>query len=328
MAEKSNNIRTRLSDFISYRKEQLTGRKRNAFEKNLQKDPFAEEAQEGFETISGNDLTNDIKNLRSRLNKRIRTRSRKVYYRIAASIAVLMIISSVFVFIERNRMTTEFQQSEEGIIMEIRKSDPIFKEPASEEEEQHPTLKIKEESKTEQNIDYSSEERTIEEKPSVNEPADNRKLSGRSFRKADESDFIPGAKSEAQYAESDNISAKPELAYKSVLPSIYERSAAKTDSITADYIPAQPAAGMDDYEKYIRQNIQRPDSLSGQRFVVIAGFLVHSDGTVTGIHIIRSPGPEFSNEATRLISTGPAWKPAIRHGTPVDDSISIRIVFR
>jgi protein TonB len=61
---------------------------------------------------------------------------------------------------------------------------------------------------------------------------------------------------------------------------------------------------------------------------VILNFLVRADGTIDSIMIIKSPGKKFSDEAVRLLKTGPAWKPAEEDGKPVEDEVRLRLVFK
>lgn len=96
-----------------------------------------------------------------------------------------------------------------------------------------------------------------------------------------------------------------------------------------EYTPPQPEDGRTAFNKYIGENIRRPDTATaGQRVVVVAGFRVRKDGTPDSIRIIRSPDERFSSEAIRLIRSGPRWKPATRNGEIIEDEVRLRIVFR
>ena len=108
-----------------------------------------------------------------------------------------------------------------------------------------------------------------------------------------------------------------------------KRSDSQEEEPVEGYTPPRPLNGKTDFDKYIRENIQRPDSAtSGQRVVVVLSFLVYTNGTMDSIKIIRSPGKTFSDEATRLIKEGPAWKPAEKNGKLIEDEVRVRIVFR
>jgi hypothetical protein len=110
MAGKDKNIRTTLSGFLRYRGKEMSNSERNAFERELEKDPFAGEAAEGFSELTPEEIRNDLDTLQKKLNLKTSERNRMVYYRIAASIAVLMVISSIFFVFQRNK--TENQVSE------------------------------------------------------------------------------------------------------------------------------------------------------------------------------------------------------------------------
>jgi outer membrane biosynthesis protein TonB len=96
MPGKNKHRGTSLSDFLKYLKGIFTGRERNAFEKELEKDPFVAEAMEGFESLSPEEVENDLLKLHNRLSKRIEKRNRVLYFRIAASIAVIIAVSTLY----------------------------------------------------------------------------------------------------------------------------------------------------------------------------------------------------------------------------------------
>jgi outer membrane biosynthesis protein TonB len=310
MQKKSKHINSGFSEFLRYRKGKITGKKRNAFERNLQRDAFADEANEGFDMISADELSDDMKKMSTRLERRIHKSLRNTLYRVAASIAVLMIVSSVFFIIEKNKKTSALQQSEEGTIMEIRKDEPLFGEPSS--EKQAPVIKEKRKTKSPE-----------QSRPKVDQPDENVTPPTRSPGNV-EREFSPAEESKPVKTQNENLITGTKRSLRSV-PAVYEKSA-ESDSIDLAYSPAHPVPGFEEYEKYIRKNIQRPDS-SDQRAVVVTSFTVLSNGTISGIRIIRSSGQEFSDEAIRLLRNGPAWKPANRNGAVVEDSVTYRIIF-
>jgi TonB family protein len=95
------------------------------------------------------------------------------------------------------------------------------------------------------------------------------------------------------------------------------------------YKPPHPENGKADLDKYIRENLRRPDTATaGQRVVVVLNFRVDLNGKIDSIKVIRSPGKMFSDEAVRLIKEGPAWKPAEENGKVINDEVRVRIVFK
>jgi|WetSurMetagenome_2_1015567.scaffolds.fasta_scaffold00002_206 hypothetical protein len=107
MKKKDKTGKKELSDFLRYRNGEMTDLEKNAFERELQKDPFAEEAAEGLAELTGNEAEKDLIKLNRKLESRITSRNRFLYYRIAASVAVLMIITSVYFIVHRQGINKE-----------------------------------------------------------------------------------------------------------------------------------------------------------------------------------------------------------------------------
>lgn len=332
------------ADFLRYMKGEMTEAERHSFERELQKNPFAQEAMDGMETIPARDVQHDLGSLRQRLNQSSNRRKRYTYYRIAASVAVLMIISSVFIVVERSSGPEKASLPEYmPVPIEIQKAEPVRKPENEELAEPMP----------------STPAPSLQKKASRGaESAASRDLAGGATAKPERPEPVQEPHLFAEKKIVDELPVFIEEA-AAALPAAVARSRMKTDTgiLTAlepveparmemaiyedrlnskesadsagGYLPPQPSAGRDEYERYIRENIIRPDSATtGQRVVVVAAFRVLMDGSLDSIRIVRSPGQKFSDEALRLISTGPSWKPATRNGVPVEDEVSLRIVFR
>ena len=112
MSDKNKNNKSLLPDFLRYRRDEMTKLERNSFERELQKDPFTEEAEEGFASISPDEASTDLTSLHSRLRKRVQRKRGFAFYRLAASVAVLMIISSIFIIVERNKSGKQLSEND------------------------------------------------------------------------------------------------------------------------------------------------------------------------------------------------------------------------
>jgi hypothetical protein len=120
MKEKGRNKDKKPLDFLRYRSGEMNDLEKNAFEKRLQRDPFAEEAMEGFSEISADEAASDLRRLEKQIKSRVSKKSRMIYYRIAASVAVLMILSSVFIVIEKIKPSQQISDlSGEKSLVEI-----------------------------------------------------------------------------------------------------------------------------------------------------------------------------------------------------------------
>ena len=72
----------------------------------------------------------------------------------------------------------------------------------------------------------------------------------------------------------------------------------------ADVTAPHPAAGWDNYNKYLKENAISPDKKVG---IVKLAFTVSPDGTITNVHIVKSLSIAADKKAVDLITNGPGW---------------------
>lgn len=82
--------------------------------------------------------------------------------------------------------------------------------------------------------------------------------------------------------------------------------------------------------QWLKNNITYPplcqeEGISG---IVVASFVVNTDGSISNIKIVRSPNELLSKETIRLISIMPKWIPASQGGKIVRSRYSIPVIFR
>jgi hypothetical protein len=96
-----------------------------------------------------------------------------------------------------------------------------------------------------------------------------------------------------------------------------------------DYHLPSPVTGTRKYKEYIKENLQYPigDTMI-TRAVVVLNFIVAENGRPKNISILKSPDKSFSEEAIRLLVSGPDWYPAKRDGEIIEEETMIRIVFK
>jgi len=110
MSEKNKNRKKELEDFLRYSQDQMSEEERNAFEKSMQKDLFDAEAQEGLSSITPEEARADLAGLRDRVQKRVarqsktRRNTRTMWYRVAAAVTVLLVVTSVLFTLFNDRM--------------------------------------------------------------------------------------------------------------------------------------------------------------------------------------------------------------------------------
>ena len=337
MKEEKNKTSKPVSEFQRYVRGEMTKRQENAFQRKLQKDPFADEAVEGYSQISPGEAEEDIDRLGKRLKKRITGGRRIIYYRIAASIAVLMIISSLYLLIDRNKPASELSKVAVA---------PARKEAIDSKKTSEPTLPITE------NAVVSGEVLSEQEKGKeiIDEtiPAATDAAPAQALAMAEKKDSVVLI-ADDQIA----MAEKPDSAVLITADQVAEPVAAQNEAILAEYkaetknaraagaeatkaavmeavrTPPLPVTGKVSFDKYLRENIRRPVVLaSGDSAVVVISFTVRSTGAIDDLKVISSPGDEFSNEAKRLVIEGPAWNPAVSNGEKIDDVVPLRIMFK
>jgi len=99
--------------------------------------------------------------------------------------------------------------------------------------------------------------------------------------------------------------------------------------LQADEMPEFPG-GMSAMMNFIMENIKYPeDAKKAQKEGrVICSFIVDKEGKVTEPHVVQSSGTQsLDDEALRLISLMPDWKPGQDKGKPVNVIYTIPILF-
>lgn len=83
-------------------------------------------------------------------------------------------------------------------------------------------------------------------------------------------------------------------------------------------------------EKWVYQYLKYPESAvrNGIQGKVMVDFIVGKDGKVTDVRVVRGVDPELDEEAVRVVSASPKWKPGRVNGVKVRTSMTIPVEFR
>lgn len=339
MKEKNKN-RIERSEMLRYFNGEMTGRQKHSFERRLQRELFSGEAAEGLSEITGEQLGSDLEQLDKRLENRTSRKKTFTFLRIAASLAVLLVVSSVFIFLNRKNNQEQLPQLavNKPVTMDIRKTEPL-------KEGESPVVEsVTAETSNEQTIrsdsSVAAEPLKAEDQEVHEDIAD--------AAKADIPIQSIPAQTEArpseplatrQMAETAPVSAAGGSELKKVA-NVMEKDVTDKDTVSSilnivditgpgQGAPPSPVGGRSAFENYIRNNIRKPASLpAGERATVVLGMIVRNSGVIDSIRVVSSPGQEFSSEATRLIKEGPSWNPAENNGIKTDEKIRIRIIFK
>jgi len=431
-----------LPTFLRYLKGELSNKERHALERDLEADVFEKEALEGFETIAPGELEEDILSLHSRMRRRQQRRKRVALYGIAATVASMLVVGTIFINIydfnpEANK---KFDRTEESLLLE--KSPDASETAAAEEQDLNEEIReeesgLMEKSQTEESrvsgvrdakgpgaakkLEETADQDLEMEKDMAPERAEaeaeaaapmpepdavlaveaaptRRQKRAQSKARtaqstmdqvsgvvlsAEDMDPLPGASvlvkgtntgivsdmegkftvpasAEAQTSvvasyvgmvteeyqlvpdQENRVVMQPDLttldevvvvAYGAQTEKYPVNAVQKVQVNQEDYYSentgSEPEGGIEAFKMYMEKNIRFPagDTLS-LREVVVLKFTVQSDGKLSGILTLRSPGQAFTEEAVRLLEEGPAWNPARDENGTTDDVVRMRIVFK
>ena len=95
-----------------------------------------------------------------------------------------------------------------------------------------------------------------------------------------------------------------------------------------DVIPEFPG-GLEAFNKFIGNNVRYPALAreNGVQGIIIIGFVVEKDGTISNIKVARGIGDGCDQEAIRVIKLCPPWKAGMQNGKPVRVAYSVPISF-
>lgn len=117
---------------LNYLRDKLSNKERHTFEKEMNTDPFLQDAMDGFAQLSADELEFDINNLTQKINSKAENKNRKLipYYRIAASIAIIIGIGITALYISNNNSYTLKLAEESNVIKQDKVEEKIIeKEP-------------------------------------------------------------------------------------------------------------------------------------------------------------------------------------------------------
>ena len=128
-----------VNEFLRYLKGEDSDRERHSFERDLESDPFLKEAMEGLERISPEEAEKDLLILSSRLKKRETRRRRITWYSMAAAIASVLVIGTIFLKIHDfnpadNNKKQYLEEVQPGEVPATEKQQPALKDSTAEPE--------------------------------------------------------------------------------------------------------------------------------------------------------------------------------------------------
>lgn len=127
--------------------------------------------------------------------------------------------------------------------------------------------------------------------------------------------------------EGDETTVIPELPPLIQVPDKYEDSYAPF--INVEQMPEFPGGSRAMFE-YLSKNVRYPRLAqeTGIQGTVFVSFIVEPDGSISNLKVLRGIGGGCDEEALRLFSSMPRWKPGMQSGRAVRVQFSASITFR
>lgn len=88
--------------------------------------------------------------------------------------------------------------------------------------------------------------------------------------------------------------------------------------------------GLEAFGKFLGDNIHYPavDKANKTEGRVIVTFVVETNGALSNIRVVRTPTQAMGEEAVRVLSLSPAWKPGFQDGKFVRVAYTVPISFK
>ena len=138
---------------------------------------------------------------------------------------------------------------------------------------------------------------------------------------------LPTVEEETSLPLEEEPEASDELAESDAVDTPEEES---TPAEPATFVQAEPLKGFPALYSFLAENTMYPpkavaDSVEG---IVLVGFQIDEKGNINSVRVLESLHPLLDHEATRVIRSMGAWKPALYGDTPVRSNLAIPITFQ
>ncbi len=296
----------------------------------IPKDAFEEEASEGLGRLNREEASEDLRELKSRMEHMVR-KPRRIWLPAAAAVVILLVASTVYIalFRDRNKPEAEIAMTEKPITDTalIAMAEPIQKtQTRSAETIATPGMK------------GSARDAVYAPAKTVETRSTQAAFEVAGVKK-DEAIAAMEVMEEEELAEVVIVEAIPGMEKAAVNDKKERAAAAKTMDDSAVATPAAgagmpdrqagPAGGMEEFNRWIQSNIRYPEDVVPRvRQVIVVTFKIAADSTLYDLKAERTAGDLFTKEAFRLLREGPKWVPAVRNGKVSEEEVRVSIVFK
>ncbi len=100
--------------------------------------------------------------------------------------------------------------------------------------------------------------------------------------------------------------------------------------IIVEEMPAFMGGDLNSFRQWVQKRAIYPQEAADNdiKGKVMLGFIIERDGSVSNITVVKGVHPLLDEEAIRVVSSSPKWKPGIQRGHPVRVRYTMPIIFQ
>jgi len=333
-----------LEDLLRYLNDTMVGEERYKFERELERDPFLQEAFDGLSEFKSSEIDRDIRSMDVISGKKRLSLGFLKYVAYAAGFALLIFAgywAVTNIDFSKQQTAKSTTEPENVQFREPYKPAPSEKSDSTALTDSSTIMVADAGLKQADNLQGKATGSVIipdGQLPKAEKPAATRE---QAKKKAAVLDAQKQAALNAEENTSENeIAIENDIATTQAVSSVAENisenneredieepiNALKRPGVNAE---PQPLGGSTLFKSYVDRNANYPDGIQNAKkeFVKIK-FKITKTGEPVSFVIERSPDNSFSQEAIRLIQNGPKWSPKIKDGIPVEGEVTLRINFK
>jgi hypothetical protein len=334
----------RLEETLRYLNDAMTNEERYSFEREIERDPFMQEAFEGLSGIKSSEIDRDIRGMNIFTGKK-----RKSFFivKVLAYAAGFALIVSLGLWALQNidfskKQTAEVKEESENILFNepykpattatidstalVDSAKVVLADAGLNQSKTGGDLTGKANglpaeksafSKTDQVTSKDLNKKKLAAKGAAEQMSTQKVQEPVSTNKESES---VGSETSASATTVSDAQQQNNEDIKEV------ENALKRPGVNAD---PEPLGGSTLFRDYLDKNAKYPGGIqNAKKEFVKVKFKISKVGQPFNIVVEKSPDQEFSQEAIRLILEGPKWSPEIKDGIPVEGEVSVKINFK
>ena len=343
----NNDIHLTYEELVAYGQGNLSNKEMHRLELHLINCELCNEALDGIANIDETVLYKNLANIRAKTEIKSSISisiSRKQWMAMAASVALIAVVSIIFILLPDRQETT------------IAENSPVAEEPQLVEDFGSKNMVVEDSlsiiTRREDSLlaladvpppQYAA--RKVQAEDVIEEEAKGLGVSDLAIddieiATANDSAFLTDNISQEItadeiIAEEDNEAARSKKMAAPVAgaESPVAREAVTTKSkleTSTSYKAAEPEKGIKSYNRYLKRSLKYPYAARESKIEgnVVLELTINTFGSITNINVVQSLGYGCDQEALRLVKDGPSWLPGSSNNTVIVDTVRVSIPFK